>query len=261
MAASTIKFPTNIAVKLTLSAGKYFSNSHIEYGVSHCWYGKKDLEDVKFYATPALHAMIKDTGICRGGEIKITKVELEGAKKGWEVEMLNKGTQPIVEGNAAFNGGQDDEPDDVPDEKVEDNHQGQEAPRQEEAQESSVNGQSNVSDVAVGALIEAYVDALRMWDHPAMKRLLLRLDLTQPSLEDIRTDAAKILITKQNMGLRGPSSPLYSFPVHPAWVKAKGTVKGYAQELVEWESMLEEEEEEEDPLDQLHADEEVHAQN
>ena len=243
MAAQTIKFQTNIIAKIELTAGKFYTNDHAEYGISHCWYGKSQGNDVKFFCTPVLHALVRGSGITRGGVISIKKVELDGNKKGWEVALVEAGDGgPISEGNSDF---ADEEVEVTVQSSAAPEHTTDQQPETAQPQNNSGNTSANASDAVVSQLIESYADAMRMWDHPVMRRILVRLELDQPSLEDIRTDAAKILIGKQHMGQRSASSPLYGFPVSEAWAKA-GEVRKYSEELAEWVQSLED-----DPIGEM----------
>lgn len=91
-----IKFQTNVRVPLCFPYGD-FKEVEGQYGKQFLYTVEIDGGRDWLYATPALHEYLQNAGITPGVNINVTKIELEGNKRGWQVEPVVAEIEPDPE--------------------------------------------------------------------------------------------------------------------------------------------------------------------
>ena len=95
-----IKFETNIPVRVRFPYGD-FKEINGQYGLQYMYtvevQGRRD----RLYATPGLHHKLQEAGVKAGAVFTITKIEVEGNRKDWRVEVQGQNGKAILSASAA----------------------------------------------------------------------------------------------------------------------------------------------------------------
>ena len=90
-----IKFQTNVSRRLRFPYGDFLEVDG-QYGRQLLYTVEEEGNRGRLYATPALHEQLQGVGMEPSVEVVVTKVELDGNRKGWDVrraEMEEKGIE------------------------------------------------------------------------------------------------------------------------------------------------------------------------
>ena len=91
----------------------------------------------------------------------------------------------------------------------------------------------------VGLMVECYAMAMMAWSHPSGKRIIEKLDMGQPTPEQIQTDAHSLWITKRNLGQSKPQDARFAYPIaqdNEYWTTMAPVVRYAEAEVAQAES-------------------------
>lgn len=247
-----VKFSVNMPSPTLLFAGdKVFNGVNKQYGQQYWLYNVIDAGVEKvFFATKFLHDTLTATphfGV--GAQGSITKVEGEGGKKTWTVALTVAGThtypievapqlqvdngaipaanplpsQPIAAQTPVPPVAQTPVPPATPTPAA---VVSQSASVPESFVEPSITTDPVDDDISadpnmptnndlVGLMVECYAMSMMVWSHPSSRRVVDKLDLGQPTPEQIQTDAHCLWITKRNLGQSRPQDNRFAYPMTP----------------------------------------------
>ena len=81
-----VKFAINVPLQVVFPYGDFLDvDGH--YGPQFLYTVEIEDQRDKLYATPALHEQLQERGVGAGERLVITKVELEGNRKGWDIRV------------------------------------------------------------------------------------------------------------------------------------------------------------------------------
>jgi hypothetical protein len=81
-----VKFAINVPLQIGFPYGDFLEVDGY-YGTQFLYTIEMEDQRDKLYATPALHEQLQELGVGAGERLVITKIEMEGNRKGWEVRM------------------------------------------------------------------------------------------------------------------------------------------------------------------------------
>ena len=90
-----IKFDTNIPLMLRFPYGDH-KEINGQYGLQYMYTAEVDGLRDRLYATPGLHHKLQDAGVKAGATITITKIEVEGNRKDWRVEVQGQNGKAVL---------------------------------------------------------------------------------------------------------------------------------------------------------------------
>ena len=94
-----IKFETNIPLRVRFPYGDH-KEINGQYGQQFMYTVEVEGLRDRLYATPGLHHKLQEAGVKAGAVFTITKIEVEGNRKGWRIEAQGQNGQATLSASA-----------------------------------------------------------------------------------------------------------------------------------------------------------------